>query len=359
VKRPRLWALLGLAALAAAGGAWLRLRPPPLPPPPTAARLEALRTQRDELRQKLQAAVVAHGEKSLADAPRGGLMIGIPTSFTTSILAQVVTGLFGETTLTLRNLKVHKEGAVKAKVLLRKQTVGEYVLDVQIHRVQGLLRPSTPKLAFGTNKVDLTLPVRLAEGEGEADLRLKWDSKGVANMVCGDVDVTHAITGGVVPKDYELSGSFRISAAGNTIVLHPRFPDLAVRIFVDPSEQAWAVVDTVVKGRPKGCEIALQKVDIKEKLGGILGKGFNVKIPQKIFKPIRLPAGVSQSLEVQGIRLALEVKPTAVLVASDRLWYGADVSVSSKAAMPARPAAPAKRTPAVKPAPAATPVASR
>jgi hypothetical protein len=75
-------------------------------------------------------------------------------------------------------------------------------------------------------------------------------------------------------------------------------------------------------------------VNLKEKLGKIVGRGFNVKIPQKIFKPVKLPAGVSQSLEVQGLKLALQVKPTAVLIASDRLWYGADVSVSAKPAVP-------------------------
>jgi hypothetical protein len=48
-------------------------------------------------------------------------MIGIPTSLTSSIVEQVVTGLFGETTLTLKNLKVHKEGKVRAKMLIRKR----------------------------------------------------------------------------------------------------------------------------------------------------------------------------------------------------------------------------------------------
>ena len=324
-----------LAVVAAATGgtlAWRHLRGPSLPPPPTEARLQSLRDQREVLRTRLREAVIAHGEKSLAEAPAGGLIIGIPTDFTASIVEQVVTGLFGETTLTLKNLKVHKAGEVKAKILIKKRTVGKYVLDVDIHKVQGLLRPGTPKLSFGGNKVKVALPVRLAEGHGAADLRFQWDSKGAAaNLVCGDVDVTRTVTGGVVPEDYHVSGSFALAAAGNAVVLRPRFPDLAVRIYVDPSEQAWGVVDGVVKERAKGCEIALNKVDIKEKLGTILGRGFNVKIPQKIFKPIKLPAGVRQSLEVQGIQLALEVKPTAVRIASDRLWYGADVSFTPKA----------------------------
>ena len=226
-----------------------------------------------------------------------------------------------------------KKGDVKAKMLIAKRRVGSYILDVRIDEIQGLLKPGKPTLGFGRNTVDLKLPVNLAEGRGQAELRFQWNSRGLAaNVVCGDVDVTRAVTGGVVPTNYEVTGSFLIAAAGDVVVLQPRFPDLAVRIFVDPSEQAWAVVDEVAKAQRKGCEIALSKVDLKDKLGTILGRGFNVKIPQKIFKPITLPAGVIKSLEVQGIQLALQVKPTGVIVARDRLWYGADLNLAAKRA---------------------------
>ena len=328
--RAALLALFTLVALGA-GVAWWRLRPPPLPPAPTSARLASLRADRDALQVRFREAVLAQGERSVEHAPRAGVMIGIPTRFTASILDQIVTGLFGETTLTLRNLKVHKDGAVKAKILFTKRTLGQYVLDVQIHEVQGVLKPGRPALVFGRNAVGFTLPVHLAEGQGQADLHLKWDSKGVLpNVVCGDIDITRGVTGTVVPQDYVVKGGFAISSEGTTIVLRPHFPDLAVRVFPDPSEQAWGVVDGVIKDRPKGCEIALTKVDIKEKLGGLVGRGFNVKVPQKIFKPVRLPAGVRQSLEIQGMQLALEVTPTGVLVAHDRIWYGADLNFRAK-----------------------------
>ncbi len=336
--RRRLLGLLAAAIVVAGGAFWyLRSLPPDLPPPPTPAEIEALRAKRDTLQQRLTAAVTANGERSVKDAPRGGIMIGIPTSFTRSIVEQVVTGLFHGMTLTLRNLKVHKEGTVKAKMLIRKKAVGAFVLDIDIKEIQGILEPGPPTLEFRTNRIGVGLPVHLAHGEGHADLRFQWDSKGLAaNTVCGDVDVTKAITGGVIPKDYRLEGAFLIEARGESVTLHPQFPDLAVRIYVDPSEQAWSVVDEVVKEQRKGCEIALNKVDVKAQLAKILDRGFNVKIPQKIMKPVRLPAGVTQSLEIQGVKLPITVKFTGVLVAPDRIWYGADL-VLGKPALPKRP----------------------
>jgi len=336
--------LAGLVAMGGVAFGWLQWRRAQRPPPPTAARLAELRAERDRLQGVFRAAVLARGEQSLVEAPPGGVMIGIPTRLTRSIVEQVVTGLFGETTLTLKNLKVHKEGQVKAKMLVRKRVLGTFVLDVKIHQVQGILKPGKPVLVFGPSTVAVTLPVRLAEGRGSADLRFQWDSKGLAaNTVCGDLDVTRSVTGGVEPKDYVVTGSFAIAASGNAITLRPRFPDLAMRIFVDPSDEAWNVVDGVIEEQRKGCEVALNKVDLKEKLGGILGKGFNVKIPQKIFKPIRLPAGVQQSLDVQGVTIALGVKPTGLLVARDRIWYGAEIAVAKT------PAAKASAAPAPKP----------
>ena len=289
-------ALLVALLLAVAAGAvvYLRTRPSPLPPPPTEAELQALLERRDALQKRLTEVIVANGEKSVAKAPRGGVMIGIPTSFTRSILEQVVTGLFSEMTLTLKNLKVHKEGQVRVKLVLAKRTVGKYVLDVKIHQVQGVLRPGKPDVVFGRNRVSVSLPVRLAEGKGNADIRLQWDSKGLAaNTMCGDVDVTKAVTGGVIPQDYRLAGAFKIASSGNSVTLSPDFPEeLQVRIFVDPSEQAWQAVEEVVNEQRAGCEKTLDKIDMKKILGSLVGRGFNVKIPQKVIKPVRLPAGV-------------------------------------------------------------------
>jgi hypothetical protein len=340
MKRVVLAALLLVLAAVASLVYW-RSRPSPLPPPPTEAQLQALTERRDALGVRLRDVIVASGEKSLAEAPRGDVMIGIPTSFTRSILQQVTTGFFDDMTLTLKNLKVHKAGDVKVKMLVSKKRVGHYVLDVLIHQVQGTLKPGAPELRFSEDRVAVSLPVRLAGGTGNADIRLQWDSKGlVANALCGDTDVTKAITGGVIPKDYVLNGAFRITSAGEAIVLRPDFrEELQVRIFVDPSEQAWQAVKEVMEAQRAGCEAALNKVDLKQILARLVGRGFNVKIPQKVIKPVRIPAGIRQSLEMQGIHVALQVRSTGLKVTRGRLWYGANVALELSKPKPAQAAA--------------------
>jgi hypothetical protein len=342
MKRLLKWLLAGLAALflvAAAGAAYYFATRPALPPPPTPAELEALRQKRDALQERVLDLTVRKDDQGLAKAPRASIMIGVPTRFTRSIVEQVVTGLFRETTLTLRNLKVHKAGAVRVKAVVAKRKVGEYVLDVHIHEVKGLLRPGEPVLRFGTNRVGLELPVKLAEGSGNASVRLSWDSKGlVANTVCGDVDVTKEVSGTVVPAEYMVQGGFAILSSGDAVLLKPQFPELAVKINVQADPASWKRVDEVIAAQNATCRTALEKADIKKILGGILGKGFNVKIPQKIFKPIRLPAGVSSSLRLQGVDLALQVKATGLVVTDDRVWYGANVKAGTTLLSPPAPA---------------------
>ena len=154
-------ALVLVASVVVGLGAWLYVRqaPSPLPPPPTEAELQALLERRDALQLRLTQTIIAKGEKSVAQAPRAGVMIGIPTSFTRSILEQIVTGLFSELTLTLKTLKVHKEGEVKIKMLVARRTVGRFILDVQIQRVQGVLQPGKPEVGFARIRVTVSLPV--------------------------------------------------------------------------------------------------------------------------------------------------------------------------------------------------------
>ena len=100
----------------------LPARAPPPPPPTTEAEIAQLIAKRDALQEKIRTLVIAAGEKSLERAPKAGIMIGVPTALTQAIAEQVVGGFFSRMTLTLRNLKAHKAGDVKVKMLFRSRS---------------------------------------------------------------------------------------------------------------------------------------------------------------------------------------------------------------------------------------------
>lgn len=319
--------VLSVAALGAWGVALYRWNFPPLPPAPTAAELQALSGQRDLLRLRFQEVFQAKGDQGFAEAPDAGVQIGIPTSFTRTIVEELVTGMLGDVTLTLRNIKAHHEGEVKVKGVFKKRTIGRYELQVNLSEIVGHLKPDKPVLTFGGNRITIVLPVSVPEARANGTLHFKWDGKGFAGAVCGDMEVTQTVAGTVVPTSYVVRGRFDLAQREGALVVDPEFGQVKINVRARPSDETWAAIDKILDEKSGACGFALDKVDVKKILAHIVeGKGFNIKLPEKLFRPIRLPAGVQQSLEIQGVRLDVQVKGSALSVSPNRFWYGADIN---------------------------------
>lgn len=336
--RKTLLALLALAVLGVAGLVSWRQRRPSLAPPPAPERLAALRSQRAALQARFEELTSGANDVGLGEAPRAGLLIGIPTSFARTLVEQVVAGPLGSVRLRLRGLRFHKADEVRGKLLFGMRTFGRYQLDVVVEEVRGELRPHDPGVSFSGSSIGLTLPVRLAEGGGRASIRLQWDSRGLANAVCGDFDVTRELQATVVPADYRLKGRFELQADGGMIVLSPRFGEVKFRLKVEPSEASWRVVDALVDDQKALCRAALGKVDVRAKLQEVVAAGFEIKLPARLMRPIRLPAVVEQSLTLEGMTVELALKPAGLKVGERRLWYGVDVE--ARGAVAGSPAPP-------------------
>jgi hypothetical protein len=314
-----------VVAAIACGFAWRAWRSAAL-----AGEVDALRRERQALQERFQALAEGPRDLGFGDAPAAGLLIGVPTAFTRDLAQQIVAGFFGELSLRLKDLSVHKADDVQARVLFADRTVGEFVLDLVIPEVTGTLRPGQPQVTFSQNRLGLSLDVTLVEGKGTARARLQWQSRGMASAVCGDIDVTRDLEGTLAPKRYRIEGAFAVAAENGAIVLRPRFKDVVVNVVVRPSEQAWQSLDEIVLAQGGLCRAALRKVDVRKRLGEIVERGFPVKLPASLFREIRLPAGVRQSLELQGLELTIRVQPAGVVVTPSRLWYGANVTTERR-----------------------------
>ena len=82
------------------------------------------------------------------------------------------------------------------------QTIGQFVLDVNVKEIRALLKPAKPELRFGGDKIGITLPVAVAEGRGTGNVHFQWNGKGIAGAVCGDLDVSPDVSSEVVPAVY-------------------------------------------------------------------------------------------------------------------------------------------------------------
>jgi hypothetical protein len=286
-----------------------------------AARLEQVR---DGLREEL--ARLLAKDPRLARTPPGGVLIGAPAAFTSRLAHQLVGGLLDHTEIHLRNLRVRKRGSVHVKTFLGGMTPGTYALDVKVTEVRGRLGAGEPEIHYENDRARIRVPATIRDGEGQATIRFRWHSQGLAGLACGDVDVTEKVEGRVVPHTYPVEGALELALERDTVTATPRVPDLPIRLYVEPSKRSWSAVDRLLDSQGLRCRAALNLVDVPKALHGVLERGLKVKIPSRIFKPVRLPAGFRDSVTLAGVTYALAVQPRGLEPVEDMLWYGADLT---------------------------------
>ncbi len=325
----RLLALFLLVSAVLGGTlAWLELRESR-----RAGRIASLQKTRDELRARLL--VLSAKDPVVASAPDAEVLLGVPQGVATEMLRRIATRLSPRLEVVLRDLDVHKAGEVHTKSFVK--TPGRYRVDLRIHEVSGVLEPGAPKLDFKGDRIGVALPVKLARGEGRATLRFRWDSRGIAGLACGDFRARIPVAGRVVPRTYPVRGSFGVELAEGTLVATPSFPDLEVNLRVEPSAATWKEVDRVLSERSLQCRTALKLVDVPGLLRRLLDRGFDVRVPPRVFPPLRLPAGLRRDVTVGGRTHVVLTAPRQVVVTPKVVWLGADVRGETGPAPPSTP----------------------
>ena len=302
------------------------------------ARIQALAKERDELRAKLGTLVA--NDRRLTGMPDNGVRVGVPTPLARTLVERVMAGFVDSVTLTLQNLKVHKAGKVKKVV-----TIGEYDLNVAIEEVTGQLKTGKPEVRFGGNRITVALPVQVASGTGDATIDFKWDGKNIGGAVCGDMDIHQKVSGSVKPDTYPVQGGLLLTATTKQILAAPKFPEIKVNLKVEPSAESWAAVQAILDSKEGVCGFAVDKVNIKGVLEGLLGKGFNIRLPTEKIKPMVVPVGIAPTITVRGEPLTVAVKVGTLAITEHMIWLGAEVTLAEP------DAAPAGKTPAKTPGP--------
>jgi hypothetical protein len=303
------------------------------------AKIEALEKEIPGLREKIGDLIA--DDPRLVGMPAEGVRVGVPTSLARTMIERLVTGFVDSVTLRLTNLKVNKTGTVK-KVI----TLGEYELKVVIAEVTGQLQTGKPQVTFGGNRVSLSLPVAVKSGTGNADIHFKWDGKSVSGAVCGDMEVDQKVDGSVKPADYPVQGTLELTTTSRQILASPKFPEIKINLKVEPSAESWAAVQQILDSKGGVCGFVVDKVDIRGVLEGLVGKGFNVRLPTEKIKPMAIPVGISPTMTVRGEPVTISVKVGHLANSKDMIWLGADVGLGDPVKAAAPPAAVKAKGPA-------------
>ena len=280
-----------------------------------------LQAEQDSLRAR--AAELIADDPRIRALPQGDVVVAVPTAFIRNVIDRLFRDVANRVTLRLSGIKAHVAKKVKKVV-----TVGEFTVDVNIDQVVGKIRPKPPRIAFGGDSISLKLPISIKEGRGEATIHFVWDGKHVAGLACGDLDITQKVSGNVIPADYLVTGRIDLGIKGRRVVAALVFPETRLRIRVNPSKESWAAIDSILDEQKHVCGWVLDKVNVPGLLANLTEtKGFNVKLPVDKLKPVILPAGIRDSVQVGQRSLAIDAQTKSLRIDPDAIWYSAVVKL--------------------------------
>lgn len=295
-----------------------------------AGRVATLKKRQQELFEQLNREIAKDPVLSQAVENEGDVLVGIRTGLLKDLVTAVATQYLDKVALDLKlEAKVAADGDIHVKKpLIGEITAGTWKVNLVVHRVNGVLGARTPDVDMKDNRtIGLNLPVALNQGKGSATIHFEWDSKGVANVVCRDFEVTRKINGTLVPAVHTFEGGLVLEAGAENIAARPTFRDVPYRLKVDLTPESWTDITDALNEQDSffKCGIGLNPDTILPKLKDLLLKGFNVRLPKKLFRPFALPGSLSTTLEHEERRLRLTVKPDALRFANDALWYSSVV----------------------------------
>jgi hypothetical protein len=325
--------------------------PPPSSPPPAPSgaagtsgpdlrglsrdeRLLRLHEEHRRLHERVESLLDREPLIQEAQRVRGDMVAAVRTGLVKQVAQEVARRYFDRVTLDLSGIEVTESGEIHTDTPVGQVSAGEWTVHVNRLRIRGTLKARVPRIELkAPNEVELNLPVLLEEGEGTAAVRFAWKSHGLAKIVCQSFETQHEISGRVKPEEYPVRGSFLLAAGKESLTATPRF-DPAFRLKVELSPESWAKVRAALEAQDdiSRCGLALDPDKVFAKLQELVGKGFVIHLPPKLLRPVVLPTGVTESVEVEGRRVAVAVTQNALRITPDGLWYSIDVQASIQGA---------------------------
>ncbi len=292
----------------------------------TKLRIEGLKAERARLQEELRASLT--DDAKLVDAPKGALLIGVPATLVEAIVSEALTGPLRNVRLTLKDVvKVERTDIIRAKTFLGMMTLGHYALTVNVQEVAAVMKPLTPRLTFGGNRIAIDLPVNVEAGAVKANLHFKWDGRKLAGVVCGNLTSEHDLRATVPPVAARLRGRFDLEARGEKVIVRPVIAPIDLAFRIEPQPQTWDFIDELIESKNAVCEAALRKAAVGQKVKDLVARGFKVKIPNNWLHAMTLPASFRDTVDVKGASAGLVITPAGVSITKTRVWYGADLTV--------------------------------
>jgi hypothetical protein len=302
--------------------------------PPAAAenpaRIAALEQTYAELHARLEKAAGKDPVISSAFAEPGQVIVAFRAGLIEQLAGDVARHYLDTVTVDLKNVKGNSSGEIHKDTFLGDFKVGEWKVNVRLGKLQGRLRVGQPRLALKhPNLIEIRLPVDVSESEGDARLSFSWDSSSIANVLCKDFELDREIRGRVIPQSHLLEGAMRLENIGEGLIAAPVFPDRHVQLKLDLTPASWGIVEEAIRSQNHSgkCGTLLKPDRTLGFLRELAGNGIRIRLPDSIFRTVKLPGRFHQYVEVDEHKVALAIKAETLRVDTRMLWSSASIQV--------------------------------
>jgi hypothetical protein len=136
----------------------------------------------------------------------------------------------------------------------------------------------------------------------------------------------------VLARDYVVNGAFELTAEATSARAAPIVPGRTFRFHVDLSPQSWNEVTDAIQQQDTllRCGIGLDPDELLPKLKAILNQGFEATLPEKLFRPIEMPASVQRTVQIEDGHVDLAVETRGLKLTDEAVWYAAAVQTQAQ-----------------------------
>jgi hypothetical protein len=283
-----------------------------------------------EMHQRLEELIAKQPRLLEAERTPGDIVAALSAAVAKDVLSEVARRYLDRVVLELSSIEVDKAGSIEKDTFLGHMR-GDWKARVTIQRVSGVLRAGPPRVDFAEgNWMIAAMSVSIEGGQGVGTVDFAWDAHSLAKLVCRDFAVTQPIDGRVLPEQTPLTARFLLAAAPGSLRAEPRF-EASFRLHVALSQRSWAAVrekleaqDTLLK-----CGIALHPDQVMAFLHELVDRGFRVRLPPRLLRPIHLQTPVNESLQVQDRWVQVKVARTELRTTPEAIWYSASLQLTT------------------------------
>jgi hypothetical protein len=298
------------------------------------ARMALLEDAHDRLHERLEKAAATEPLVASAFADRGQVVLAIRSGLIEGIARNVARRYLDRVAVDLSEVEAHSSGELRRRTVLGRIKLGEWSVSVDLGSLTGHLRAGTPRVSLrGPDLIDIELPVDVQETEGDAMVRLDWDSAGLANVVCKDFALTREIRGRVLAQRHVVSGALRLHNTGESLTATPVFPERRIRLKLDLTARSWGVVEAALRSQDTSgkCGTLMDPDKGLVRLRALAARGIRVRLPDSIFRAVSLPARLQKSVKVSQRTVGLRLEAESLRIETATLWSSVSVQVEAGA----------------------------